>query len=276
MPLPLISILIANYNNGRFFPDCHASLLKQTEQNWEAIIIDDSSTDDSATVIANLINGDPRFRFFRNPDNVGYQRTLARAIALSSAPVFGRLDPDDALTQLALEASLAAHLKHPAAGLSYSNFIRCDEFLNPIDVHYCKQVTELDSKYYNFKGEISHFATFKRTIYDRTTGIDIYNRRAEDKDIYMKMCEVAPVKHIDESLYLYRVHSGGISSAKHTDKAVFWHWVAMIKMAERRGLNIEQEFVNYYLPRERVTPLKRSRILRFLNRLGFVRGYRNL
>ena len=45
------SILIANYNNGKFFQDCYKSILQQTYQNWEVVILDDASTDNSVEVI---------------------------------------------------------------------------------------------------------------------------------------------------------------------------------------------------------------------------------
>ena len=94
---PKFSLLIANFNNGHYFSDCFRSLIAQTEKNWEAIVIDDASTDNSVEIISEMIKGDERFRFFQNEKNLGYQHTLVRAIELSQAEIFGRLDPDDAL-----------------------------------------------------------------------------------------------------------------------------------------------------------------------------------
>ena len=56
-----ISILIANYNNGRYFKQCYDSLLEQSYTNWEAIIVDDCSTDNSVDIIKQLIKGNNRF-----------------------------------------------------------------------------------------------------------------------------------------------------------------------------------------------------------------------
>ena len=50
-----VSILIANYNNGEYFADCYNSLINQTYDNWEVIIIDDGSTDDSLEIIQKII-----------------------------------------------------------------------------------------------------------------------------------------------------------------------------------------------------------------------------
>ncbi|WP_146897101.1 glycosyltransferase family 2 protein, partial [Chryseobacterium lathyri] len=61
-----ITVLIANYNNGRFFKECFDSLLSQTLTDWEAIILDDASTDNSLELIRNITEKDSRFKIFTN------------------------------------------------------------------------------------------------------------------------------------------------------------------------------------------------------------------
>lgn len=283
MKSPKISILIANYNNGHFFKDCYDSLISQTEKDWEAIVVDDCSTDNSVEVIKTLISENTRFRFYQNEKNLGYQRTLIKAIELSTAEIFGRVDPDDALTIKALQLSLKAHQEHPKVGLVYSNFKIADENLKEFSIHEGKQILELNEDYLNFRGEISHFATFKREIYNQTSGIDTFNKRAEDKDIYMKMCEVAAVKHIEKELYLYRVHSGGASTNNNSDKAFFWHWVAIVKASERKGFDIENIFINTFERKKnavdlekKISLLKKSRWLKIGYKIGLFKAYENL
>ena len=292
---PKFSVLIANFNNGKFFEDCYKSLIAQTEKDWQAIVIDDCSTDDSAKVISQIIRNDARFRFYQNEENLGYQKSLIKAVELSEAEIFGRVDPDDALAPDALSIMIEAHHSFPEAGLIYSNFTICDEKLKPKKVREAKQITELYEKYYNFESEISHFATFKKSFYDLTSGFDPFNKRAEDKDIYMKMCEVAPVKHISQSLYLYRTHQGGTSSTTNEEKAMFWHFVALAKMAERRNLNIEELFVEKFVLRNlareeleekldelqrehraNIEMVKNSRLIILLNKLGLIKFYDKL
>ncbi|UOE38006.1 glycosyltransferase family 2 protein [Chryseobacterium oryzae] len=274
-----ISIIIANYNNGHFFKDCYESLLAQTAKTWEAILIDDCSTDNSVEIITRLIKDDNRFRFYKNEKNLGYQSTLVKGIELSNTQIFGRLDPDDALMPDALQLSLDTHMKNPNVGLVYSNLIICDNQLKPISVQKGKQISSENF----FVGEISHFATFKKDIYAKTSGISINNKRAEDKDIYLKMCEVAPAFYIDADLYKYRIHGGGASTNQNIDKAYFWYWVALIKASERRDINIEnlflQEFVRRYqynILQNKLSKIKKSRLLRLFNKLGLFKAYKDL
>ena len=187
-----ISVLIANYNNGRFFKDCYDSLIAQSYQDFEVVILDDCSTDNSIALIKSIIGEDPRFKLYQNEENKKVGFTKRRLVELASNEVCGFLDPDDALEPKALESVLNLHISNPEVGLIYSNFIFCNEKLEKQNVHHAKQIKALDENYYNFHGEISHFATFKKSIYYKTTGIDTFLKIAEDKDWYMKICEVAP------------------------------------------------------------------------------------
>ena len=277
MNCPKISILIANYNNGHFFKDCYDSLIAQTELNWEAIVIDDCSTDNSVEIIKNLIKEDVRFKFYVNEKNIGYQKTLIRGIELSKSPIFARLDPDDALTCDALEESINAFNQNPKIGLVFSNYFICDENLNPIDVHYGKKVS-FNNDFFNLDWSIGHFACFKNSIYKKTTGIDENNKRAEDQDIYLKMVEIAPSFHINKTLYKYRRHLGGVSSFANSEKSFFWHWVAIIKAAERRNINIENLFYeNFYLnknnkPEILINKLNKSKWIKLGKFLGLLKN----
>lgn len=237
---PRFSILIANYNNGKFFSDCYHSLIAQTETNWEAVILDDCSTDNSVEIISKMIENDRRFRLEKNEENRGVGFTKRRLVELSHSEICGFLDPDDALVPDAIEKMVHYHTSNPHVGLVYSNLVFCDAKLKPLFTHKSVQVFPDSESYYNFNGEISNFATFKKFSYNKTSGIDPYLKIAEDKDWMMKLCEVDPVLYVDENLYLYRRFSTSVSG--DYKKNYFWHWAAIFKMAERRNIAIEDFF----------------------------------
>lgn len=279
----MFSILIANYNNGHFFKDCYNSLISQSFQEFEVIILDDCSTDDSFEVIEKMIKGNPRFKLFKNNTNqqVGY--TKRKLVELANSNICGFLDPDDALKPEAIEIMIKAHQENPDFGLIYSNFIYCSASLEELQVHKAKQLNNFNKDFYNLNGEISHFATFKKSIYNRTTGINPYYKIAEDQDWYLKLIDVAPSLHIDKALYLYRIHDGGISTTNNVEKAYFWHWIAIINAAERRGTNVEDLFFKNFVSRRkyqelenRISSLKRSKLLKILYKLGIFKKYKYL
>lgn len=269
------TIIIANYNNGKYFKDCYDSLIQQTNSEWEAIIIDDASTDDSIEIIKEIIKDDNRFKMFFNENNLGYQATVLKGIGLCNTTYFGRLDPDDALTPDAIQCCLDTFRKNTSAGLVYSNLFICDENLNIESEQKGVQVEE--SIFFN--GEVISFAAFKKSVYLETTGIDVKNKRAEDKDIYLKMLELAPAKHIDKALYLYRIHFGSASTFDNIDRAYFWYWVAIIKAAERKKINIEDEFLKKFVRKykydelnNRYNKLFKNRWIKLGLKLGLIRN----
>ena len=137
---PLVSILIANYNNGRFFQDCYNSIVSQTYSNWEAIIVDDGSTDDSVNQIQKLIKDDKRFHLYENDKNYGCGYTKRKCVELANGEICGFLDPDDTLTEDAIEDMIVAHQENPDDSLIYSGFNYCDQNLIKIKSHQNKEV----------------------------------------------------------------------------------------------------------------------------------------
>ena len=121
----LFSILIANYNNGRYLDTALTSLQAQTCQDWEVILVDDASTDDFEQVIARW-EGDKRIKVFRNVRNEGCGYTKRRCAELASGSLLAFLDPDDALEPGALMVMGEAHALHPECSLIHSTHYICD------------------------------------------------------------------------------------------------------------------------------------------------------
>lgn len=115
---PDISIIIPNRNYGRFIGDALNSVLHQTFQNWECIVIDDASTDNSVSVIQEYVDSDPRFRLFKNKTVLG--TSASRNIGLDNArgTYIAFLDSDDSYTQHALQTlyDLAIKTRAPMIG----------------------------------------------------------------------------------------------------------------------------------------------------------------
>jgi glycosyltransferase involved in cell wall biosynthesis len=198
---PDFSIIMANYNNEKYIGEAIESVLNQTFKNWELIIVEDCSTDNSLQVIKKYIN-DKRLRLIHHEKNKGYTAALKTGIADVKSEYFGIFDSDDHLVDNAIEIMYDAHVKNPDCGLIYSQYVKCNLDLTPREIGHCNKIppgkTNLETNV------VSHFKTFKLCDYLKTTGYDEDILYAEDRDIAYKMEEVTNLLFVDKCLYYYR------------------------------------------------------------------------
>ncbi len=238
--IPLFSVLIANYNNAQYIDEAIQSVFSQTYQNWEIVIIDDVSTDDSMEVISKYKN-DSRIRIFSNDQNYGCGYTKRKCVELALGEIAGFLDPDDFLDRKALEIMVDNHSKNKSASMIYSNLFICDEQIKScIKSNYVRAIPT-ESSYLEMKaGMISHFASFKIEFYKKTIGINEKLTRAVDQDLYLKLEEVGTLNFVDVPLYYYRIHEKGISTFANYNNAFTWNLLTRFDACERRGVNVEK------------------------------------
>lgn len=233
---------MANYNRAKYIGEAIESIINQTFKDWELIIVDDSSTDNSIEIIYNYMENYNQIQLIRNKENMGYSKAMREAIPYLSSDIFGILDSDDALKSNAIEIMYKKHQENPSYGLIYSQFVRCDESLIAIGLGYCKELKEGQSAIDCHA--VSHFKTFKLQYYNLTEGFHLRLLQAIDKDIVYKMEEIAPIKFVDEPLYLYRSHSEGISQGKKEKSAMKCMDIAIKEAKERRN-NAKTTIFNY-------------------------------
>jgi glycosyltransferase involved in cell wall biosynthesis len=232
---PLFSILVANYNNGHFFKDCYESIIDQTYSNWECIIVDDASSDNSVQQIKDIIGADTRFKIYENEENKKCGFTKNKCAQLANGEILGFLDPDDALKKEAIERMVFEHLKDENVSIITSRFDLVD--LNMKFLETGKQgASILSGKSYltDEQGKLTHFASFKKVKYSASVGIDPRMKRAVDQDLYYKLEEQGSHAFIDVPLYLYRIHKESISANENVYKARYWHFYAKLEAYKRR------------------------------------------
>lgn len=257
----LFSILIANFNNGHFFEECYQSIISQTYTNWEAVIVDDCSTDDSVNTIQKIIGDDKRFKLYLNKKNQGCGYTKKKCADLANGEIAGFLDPDDILTNDAIQIMVSGHKKHPHISIITSKYEEVDLKMNSIKTcTHASSIPENKSYLTYGKGALTHFATFKKSHYFKSDGIAPEMKRAVDQDLYFKMEEQGSHLFVNKVLYCYRVHANNISRNKNLFKAKYWHFYAILKAYKRRKkyfpeidnfseMQIKKYKSNYYMER---------------------------
>ena len=199
---PVISVLTANYNNAKYIDLTIKSVQKQTFSNWELVIIDDCSTDNSEAVIKQFLQ-DERIKYLKNNRNIGYIKTLKKLIKEAVGDIVGILDSDDALAPTAIEEILSAYQKYSECSLIYTQCYYCDSDLRPVHTGFSALIPE--GKTNLQVNAVNAMRTFKKSVYMKTAGYDARIPFAEDIDLTMKLEEVTSLHFIDKPLYYYRV-----------------------------------------------------------------------
>ncbi len=127
--LPRVGVVITCHNYRTYVEDAIRSVLAQTYQKWDCVIVDDGSSDGSAEHISQLLEtiGDPRLRLVVRPQNGGQLASFRDGFAMGDQPFVAFLDADDVWLPNFLAAHLSAHLnaKH-SASLSSSDVLLVD------------------------------------------------------------------------------------------------------------------------------------------------------
>lgn len=294
---PLFSVLIANYNNGRFLSKAIESIFEQNYSNWEIIIVDDGSDDFESKLIYEKFINNNKIKIYYNFENKGTGFTKRKCVELAKGDLFGFVDPDDALTPNAVETLVDAFDGNLDLSMVYTNHFVCDKDLNVLCISDAVGPIPQYFTQLSYEGpKMGHFTGFKKSKYMLTTGINPILKRAVDQDIFYKMEEVGEIKFINIPTYYYRIHEGGISTMQNTQKAIYWNLKIMKDAMERRkylsiGNISRQEYAKRFLQYYRNKLLEKKdkrqfirfsiiflyslRYLRYDNRFSCIRIYLN-
>lgn len=244
--LPLFSVLIAQYNNACFLKQAIDSVYEQSYKNWEIVIVDDCSTDNSKELYK-VIEKDKRISILFNSENCGEGFTKRRCVDHSKGELCGFLDPDDILLPNALQDMVAVHLAYPDVSEVFSRMYICDESLNVTEESRKLIIPPGKDYFTNRDYKPEHFVSFKKKYYELTSGIDSRKRMAADQDMYTKLEEVGRVYPLDKFTLKYRRHKGGLSYGRSMNKTWFWQLIVRYETCLRRGLSIDEYVIEDFL-----------------------------
>lgn len=204
MKNPKISVLMPVYNTEKFLKEAIDSILNQTFEDFEFLIINDASTDNSKNII--LSYDDKRIRYFKNIKNLGVARTLNKGLRLAKGKYIARMDADDRALPSRLEKQVAYMDAHPEISV-------CGTWLKAIFDTKSK-IWKVPTTHDEIRSlMLFHDAVFHPTVMMRMEIIKKYNFQykltfpcAEDYDLWMRMIGHSRFANIPEVLLLRRIH----------------------------------------------------------------------
>ncbi|WP_224983685.1 glycosyltransferase [Geomonas agri] len=214
--VPFFSVLIPTYNQAAFLPAALESLLAQTFDDWEAVIVNDGSTDDTAAVMERCAAGEPRFRCFTQ-DNGGVGAALNTALAQARGRWICWLSSDDLFEPDKLAVHRAAIEAYPETAFFFTHFYYLDdntgeksapELWNPVPQPQF-QVARF------FLGPYVHgnSVAVRRDVFDRVGSFDASLRNGQDFDMWLRISARFPSLFIDSRTCVTRWHKGQSTNA---------------------------------------------------------------
>ena len=226
----LVSIITPNWNCAKFIGETIKSVQAQTYQNWEMIIVDDCSTDNSEEVVEPYMQEDIRIRFLKNPKNSGAAVSRNYAMREAKGKWIAFLDSDDLWAPQKLEKQIRFMVEN-----DYHFSCHYSEDINEDGTS--KQILTKSPKHISVFGMISYCWVGCLTVmYDaeyigKVQIEDI--KKNNDYAIWLKVIKKADCYCLQECLASYRVRSGSIS--RHSKSTLIkWHY-KLWREAEKRN-----------------------------------------
>ncbi|HDJ8548117.1 TPA: glycosyltransferase [Escherichia coli] len=230
--VPLVSIYIPAYNCSKYIVRCVESALNQTITDLEVCICDDGSTDDTLRILQEHYANHPRVRFI-SQKNKGIGSASNTAVRLCRGFYIGQLDSDDFLEPDAVELCLDEFRKDLSLACVYTTNRDIDREGNLISNGYNWPIYSREKL--TSAMICHHFRMFTARAWNLTEGFNESISNAVDYDMYLKLSEVGPFKHINKICY-NRVLHGENTSIKKLDIQKENHFKVVNESLSRLGI----------------------------------------
>lgn len=206
---PVVSVVMAAKNYARFLPEAIESVRSQTFTDWELVIVDDGSTDDTPAAVKPYL-ADPRMKYVRS-DRLGQSRAKNLGLRLSRGAFIAFLDADDAWMPTKLEKQVAAF--RPEVGVVFCGRELMDESGTAIPRPPAPPPPTgrvLDAMF------VQNFVCFssamvRRSVFDHVGAFDPGLALAIDYDLWLRVARHYEFAYVPEPLVRYRTGHGNLS-----------------------------------------------------------------
>jgi glycosyltransferase involved in cell wall biosynthesis len=209
---PIISVLLPVYNAENYLHDAVDSVLSQTFPDFELLILDDGSTDRSASILREYESKDRRVRHFSR-ENLGLIPTLNELIGRAQGRYLARMDADDVCLPQRFERQMKFLDSHEECVLVGS----FHELINSLDqpigtVKHPLSHEEIDGMHLKGICCVTHSSVMLRSaIVKQLNGYDIRFDTAEDLELWLRLAERGKLANIPEVMVKYRIHAESVS-----------------------------------------------------------------
>ena len=272
MNSPIVSVIVPNYNHARYLSKRLESVLRQTFQDWELILLDDCSTDDSRSVIARYAT-DPRVRIEFNETNSGSTfKQWNRGVRLARGEYVWIAESDDSADSRLLETLMNAMSADDDIVYAYCRSWKMNEgdqtngfgdwHLDSLDQGRWKRDFVMDGRQhcrlYSVRSPVvanSGAAVFRREVYESVGGADEALRLCGDWKLWAAMALKGKVAFVNQPLNFFRYHDSTVRAKTRQDaldvqeKLSVISWIlSEVSPTEEDRRHAWEEAANHWVP----------------------------
>ncbi len=207
--MPRISVVLPTYNRAHWLPRAVESVLAQDTPDWELIIVNDCSTDDTAAVADRFAAQDARIRVIHNPVNRKLPASLNVGFAVASGSYFTWTSDDNHYRPQALRVLANALDARPHVGIVYSALTLIDAEDRPVGTR-----PSLPMRYLTFKNVVGASFMYRRAVHEALGGYDETLFLVEDYDFWLRASVQFQMLSLPDDLYLARMHDQNLTISR--------------------------------------------------------------
>jgi glycosyltransferase involved in cell wall biosynthesis len=227
----LVSIIMPSYNTAKFIAESIEAVVKQTYSNWELLIVDDCSSDNTDEVVESFLV-DTRIKYFKNAKNSGAAVSRNRALREAKGKWIAFLDSDDLWMPEKLEKQIKFMEKHDYH-FSYTNYAEIDteDNRNGITVTGPKRITKTGFFNYCWPGCLTVMYDAEKVGLIQIADI----KKNNDYAMWLMVCKKTDCYLLNQELALYRRGRAGSVSTHSIKTMIGWHY-KLYREAEGQGV----------------------------------------
>ncbi len=262
---PLVSVIMPVYNERPEYLDLAVeSILRQTYDNFEFLIMDDGSGPETAAALDAVARRDGRIRFIRQ-ENAGLTVSLNRLIRLARGVFLARQDSDDISEPERFEQQVSCFFAHPELKLLGTDCLLIDPQGKVLHRHRILTQPETLRRRMRRNNQFAHGSVMFRSEIFKIEGMYYEEYRyAEDYDLFLRISERHMVDNLDLPLYRYRINPESISVAKSHQQILMGMVAREVGKLRRKGQEIRWSQETYDRIAASLTTPRHQRLLECL------------
>jgi glycosyltransferase involved in cell wall biosynthesis len=205
---PLVSIVLPTYNGSTYLREAIDSCLTQTYPNWELVLVDDSSVDETPQIIAEYVARDGRIRSIRHQTNRKLPEALNTGHAAARGEYLMWTSDDNRFLATAIEELTRYLENHPTIGLVYADSVLIDEA-----GRYVRDYPAQPASALAYMNAIGPCFLYPRRVYEVVGAYSADLFLAEDYDYMLRIYRQFEVAHLPRTLYEYRWHGDSLTNS---------------------------------------------------------------